>query len=136
MARAGGRTPAAAPSTDSAVPRFTRLRAARQRVRDVPGGFVIWRVGITLVGLLIIAIGIVLLPLPGPGWLIIFAGLGTLATEYQWAMNLLLRLRSIVTRWTVWASGRSTFVKLLLGVLSLVFLAAIALGAWWLYRAL
>jgi uncharacterized protein (TIGR02611 family) len=30
-----------------------------------------------------------LVPLPGPGWLIVFAGLAILATEYVWAQRLL-----------------------------------------------
>lgn len=43
------------------------------------------RAGITVIGFVLIIGGIVLLPLPGPGWLIIFAGLAVLATEYVWA---------------------------------------------------
>jgi len=34
-------------------------------------------------------VGIVLIPLPGPGWLIVFGGLAILATEYVWARRLL-----------------------------------------------
>ena len=33
--------------------------------------------------------GSILVPLPGPGWLIVFAGLAILATEYVWAQRLL-----------------------------------------------
>ena len=43
------------------------------------------RAGITVVGFVLIIGGIILLPLPGPGWLIIFAGLAVLASEYVWA---------------------------------------------------
>jgi uncharacterized protein (TIGR02611 family) len=43
------------------------------------------RAGITVIGFVLVVGGIVLLPLPGPGWLIIFAGLAVLATEYVWA---------------------------------------------------
>jgi uncharacterized protein (TIGR02611 family) len=43
------------------------------------------RAAITIVGFTLILIGIVLIPLPGPGWLIIFAGLAVLASEYVWA---------------------------------------------------
>lgn len=44
---------------------------------------------VTVGGVLVILVGVVLLPLPGPGWLVIFAGLGLLATEYAWARRLL-----------------------------------------------
>ena len=43
------------------------------------------RAGITVIGFVLVIGGIILLPLPGPGWLIIFAGLAVLATEYVWA---------------------------------------------------
>ena len=43
------------------------------------------RVGITIAGFAVILAGIALLVLPGPGWLLIFAGLAILSTEYVWA---------------------------------------------------
>ena len=47
------------------------------------------RIAITVVGFLVILIGLILIPLPGPGWLIVFAGLAILAREYVWAERLL-----------------------------------------------
>lgn len=47
------------------------------------------RIIITVVGFLVILVGLVLIPLPGPGWLIVFAGLAILAREYVWAERLL-----------------------------------------------
>jgi uncharacterized protein (TIGR02611 family) len=47
------------------------------------------RIGITIAGILVILLGIALLVLPGPGWVLIFAGLAILATEYVWARRLL-----------------------------------------------
>lgn len=44
---------------------------------------------VTVVGLLIVLGGIVLMPLPGPGILLVVVGLAVLATEYAWARNLL-----------------------------------------------
>src|SRR5580693_4202505 len=41
--------------------------------------------------------GIVMLPLPGPGWLTIAAGLGILAAEFRWARTALDRLKSAAT---------------------------------------
>lgn len=35
-----------------------------------------------IVGWLIVLVGIILLPLPGPGWAIIFVGFAVLATEF------------------------------------------------------
>ncbi|MGY5047739.1 TIGR02611 family protein [Streptomyces sp. 900105755] len=51
-----------------------------------------WQVGVFVIGLAVVAAGIVLLPLPGPGWVIIFAGMAIWATEFVWAQ--------LVLRWT------------------------------------
>ena len=47
------------------------------------------RVLITIAGFAIVILGLILVPLPGPGWLIVFGGLAILATEYVWAQKLL-----------------------------------------------
>jgi len=120
-----------APPDNPPKQRFARLRAFRGWVRDLPGGRLIWRVFVTVIGAVVIAIGIVLLPLPGPGWLIIFAGLGILASEYTWASRLLGFVRRQVTKWSRWLARQPIWVRLLGGLLSLAFLAAIALAAWY-----
>ena len=48
------------------------------------------RIAITIIGGLIVLLGIAMLVLPGPGLLVIIAGLAILATEYVWAERLLL----------------------------------------------
>src|SRR5262245_18506377 len=52
------------------------------------------RIGITIAGFAVILAGIALLVLPGPGWLLIFAGLAILSTEYVWARRLLEKARA------------------------------------------
>jgi uncharacterized protein (TIGR02611 family) len=49
-----------------------------------------WRAIATGIGSAIVVLGIIMLPLPGPGWAVIFLGLAVLATEYVWAHRLLL----------------------------------------------
>lgn len=51
-----------------------------------------WQVGVFVVGLAVVAAGIVMLPLPGPGWVVIFGGMAIWATEFVWAQ--------LVLRWT------------------------------------
>jgi uncharacterized protein (TIGR02611 family) len=43
-------------------------------------------------------IGIVMLALPGPGWLTIAAGLAILAGEFRWARRLLDQLKDVANR--------------------------------------
>ncbi|WP_418956027.1 TIGR02611 family protein [Streptomyces tritici] len=51
-----------------------------------------WQVGVFIVGLAVVAGGVIMLPLPGPGWLVIFGGMAIWATEFVWAQ--------LVLRWT------------------------------------
>lgn len=110
-----------------------RAGAFRARVRSVPGGAIAWRVVVTVIGLATIAAGVVLLPLPGPGWLIIFAGLGLLATEYDWASRLLGRARQFVSRWTQWTARQGIWTRVAVGLLGLLCLAGALIGSWYLY---
>lgn len=49
---------------------------------------------VALAGVAVIIIGIILLPLPGPGWLVILLGLVILSTEFDWARRLKDKLRA------------------------------------------
>lgn len=83
------------------------LSAFRTRVRHTEVGRLAWRAVITVVGVVVILAGIVLLPLPGPGWLVIFAGLGLLGTEYDWARRLLTWTRQQAARLAAKARRRT-----------------------------
>jgi uncharacterized protein (TIGR02611 family) len=66
-----------------------RARLVRQRVRAVPGGHTLLKVVIAALGAAVVALGLVLVPLPGPGWAIVFGGLAIWAIEFAWAARLL-----------------------------------------------
>lgn len=51
-----------------------------------------------LVGFTLLAIGVVLLVGPGPGWLVILLGLGLLAAEFVWARRLLDSMKEKAVR--------------------------------------
>jgi uncharacterized protein (TIGR02611 family) len=46
-----------------------------------------------LFGFTLLALGVVMIVTPGPGWLTIILGLGILAAEFVWARTLLDRLK-------------------------------------------
>jgi uncharacterized protein (TIGR02611 family) len=50
-------------------------------------------------GFALLALGIVMLVTPGPGWLAIAGGIGLLATEFVWAKRLLDRFERATARW-------------------------------------
>lgn len=47
------------------------------------------RIAVTVVGFALVALGLVLLVLPGPGILVVIAGFAVLATQYAWARRAL-----------------------------------------------
>ncbi|MGI9196181.1 MAG: TIGR02611 family protein [Candidatus Nanopelagicales bacterium] len=71
---------------DRALPPHLRARAWARRRRAT---HVIWQAGVLLLGLGLVAAGIAMLVLPGPGWAAIILGLVVLASEYAWARRLL-----------------------------------------------
>jgi uncharacterized protein (TIGR02611 family) len=61
-------------------------------------------------GFALLALGVIMIFTPGPGWLTILLGLGILAAEFVWARRLLDeikdrggRLRDTVVQWAKWA---------------------------------
>lgn len=97
---------------------------ARNRTLDTT-----YRVVIGVLGGAIVLGGIVLIPLPGPGWLIVFAGLALLATEFAWAERLLDFARAKVHGWTDWVRRQSLAVRAAIGLAGLLTVG----GAIWLY---
>jgi uncharacterized protein (TIGR02611 family) len=95
--------------------RWRRRLAARRTVDHA------YRVGVGVVGALILALGLAAIPLPGPGWLIVFAGLFVLATEFLWAERLLEFTKRQVKRWTDWVGRQPIWVRLLIMVATAAF---------------
>jgi uncharacterized protein (TIGR02611 family) len=93
-----------------------RRRIAARRSLDAP-----YRAGVGVVGGLVVGVGIITIPLPGPGWLTVIAGLFVLATEFAWAERLLEFTRRHVTRWTDWLGRQSVLVRLAVAVLTAAF---------------
>jgi uncharacterized protein (TIGR02611 family) len=46
-----------------------------------------------VVGFTLLLVGVVMIVTPGPGWLVIFLGLGLLAAEFVWARRLMDRMK-------------------------------------------
>ena len=61
----------------------------RARIEANPSLRRTYRVGVAVLGGIVLVAGIAMIPYPGPGWLVVFAGLAILATEYVWAQRLL-----------------------------------------------
>ena len=62
--------------------------------KKTPIGRLVWRVIIGAIGGLVTVFGAIALVGPGPGILIVIAGLGFLATEFAWAARVMVRTRT------------------------------------------
>lgn len=86
------------------------MRRWRARIARRPWLNTVYRVLITLIGVLVVIIGLILVPLPGPGWLIVFIGLTVLGSEFHWARKLLGWARAQLSRfwawWNLWKQER------------------------------
>ena len=70
----------------------------RSWIKKTPAGRIVWRVIIGVIGGGITAAGSVALIGPGPGILILLAGLGILATEFAWAGRVMMRTKEIAAK--------------------------------------
>jgi uncharacterized protein (TIGR02611 family) len=65
----------------------------RDRLRERRRAEFVYRIVVGVIGLIVLGAGILAIPYPGPGWAIVFVGLGILATEFDWARRLLAYAR-------------------------------------------
>ena len=70
---------------------------ARERNGVIPAALrQVWRLIILVVGVTVVAVGVAMIVLPGPAFVVIPAGLGILATEFMWARRLLDRVKRCI----------------------------------------
>lgn len=86
------------------------------------------RVGVEIIGWTLIPVGIVLMPLPGPGLLIVVSGVALLSRRYVWAQKLLdpLEKRAIDAA----KYGVATWPRIVTGFLGGVWLTVLGF-VWW-----
>jgi uncharacterized protein (TIGR02611 family) len=73
-------------------------------------------------------------PFPGPGWLVVFAGLAVLATEFHWAHKVLEFGKHTLHAWTQWYKRQGWTVRIIMLVVTaavagaIVYLGLLMLG--------
>ncbi|AUH69363.1 MULTISPECIES: TIGR02611 family protein [Gordonia] len=73
-------------------------RRRRYAIRQQPVLNRFYRIGVGFVGTLLVLAGLVMIPLPipGPGWVTFFLGLGVLSTEFEWAHRVTSFMRRLL----------------------------------------
>ncbi|MEV7807388.1 TIGR02611 family protein [Microbispora sp. NPDC088329] len=95
------------------------------RVRATPAGRLTLRIVIGVIGAALVIAGLIMVPFPGPGWLVVFAGLAVLATEFPWASRLLEFAKDKVKAATGWLKRQNWFVRIVASALTLLCAGAI-----------
>ena len=113
------RTPGATAEGHSA-----REWAWRRRLREKRTTYQFYRAGVATVGLTIIVTGLILVPLPGPGWLIVFLGVGVLASEFPWARRLHTWASAHLRRWNAWILASPWWVRITVATATFLFVCA------------
>lgn len=91
-------------------------KSLRQRLRTNPATRQTYRIAVGVVGTLVVVGGLVAIPFPGPGWLMVIAGLAILASEFEWANRLLQFTKRWVKAWTDWVMRQAIWVRILIGL--------------------
>src|SRR5687767_13838040 len=102
-----------------------RLAGYRARIRSTPTGKLTLQVVTAVVGTVVVVVGIILIPFPGPGWLIVLTGLAILALEFPWARRLLIFTRRHLDRWWRWVLRQNLLVRTLVALSGMAFVTGV-----------
>lgn len=94
----------------------------RERVKSIIGRIPrrTRRVLVGFVGWAVLLLGIVMIPYPGPGWVVVFIALSILASEFDWAKGVNASLRARYDDWRQWLTRQALYIKVLFWVLTAV----------------
>jgi uncharacterized protein (TIGR02611 family) len=101
--------------------------AWRRAIRANPRALLVYRVLVGIVGLFVTLLGLFLVPLPGPGWLVVIAGLLILASEFDWAHSAVQWLKARLSQWNAWVRRQPVLVQATFALLT----AAVVLAVLW-----
>jgi uncharacterized protein (TIGR02611 family) len=83
-----------------------KLRGIRHGIEQRPALRRTYLVVVGVIGGAIAVGGLLLVPLPGPGWLVVFLGLAILGTEFAWAKRLAAFTKRQLRRFWAWWQAR------------------------------
>lgn len=103
----------------------------RRRIRSNPASHRVYRSAVAVLGLVVVVIGLIAVPAPGPGWLIVFIGVSIWASEFEWAQRLLYWGKDRLRDWQHWLQSKPWWVSALVALGT----AAIVACVFWAYFA-
>ncbi|GIH94440.1 TIGR02611 family protein [Planobispora siamensis] len=87
------------------------LHGRLDAIRATRTGRLTLKIVIGAIGGVLVVAGLIMVPFPGPGWAVVFAGLAVLALEFHWAHRLLEFGKKTLSAWITWLGRQNLFVK-------------------------
>ncbi|MFI6597153.1 TIGR02611 family protein [Nonomuraea sp. NPDC050536] len=105
--------------------RRTGINGWLDGVRSTRTGALTLKIVIGVIGAVMVVGGLIMVPFPGPGWLVVFAGLAVLATEFHWAHRVLEFGKRTLHAWTEWYKRQGWTVRIVVLVVTVAAAAVI-----------
>jgi uncharacterized protein (TIGR02611 family) len=107
----------------------------RRKIRQNKRQLAVYRVAVALLGLLLIALGLVSGPIPGPGGIpLVLLGLAVWSSEFEWAHQLMLWFKKQLHRYRTWSTPKKVLFWVAFfsccGLLGYFYLLALGIPGW------
>ena len=107
----------------------------RRKIRENKRKLAVYRVAVALLGLLLIAVGLVSGPLPGPGGIpLVLLGLAVWSSEFEWSHQLMLWFKKQLHRYRTWSTPQKVLSLVVFfsccGLLGYFYLLTLGIPGW------
>lgn len=107
----------------------------RRKIRQNKRQLIVYRIAVGLLGLILIALGLVSGPIPGPGGIpLVLLGLAVWSSEFEWAHQLMMWFKKELHRYGTWPSaGKIGFWVVFFaccGIIGYLYLLTLGIPRW------
>ncbi|MDO5099811.1 MAG: TIGR02611 family protein [Corynebacterium sp.] len=98
------------PMRDAVNAKIDAITSRHEAMKAKRFGFLV-RPTVLVLGWLVVVFGIITIPLPGPGWLTVFVGIGILSLELHWASRVLAWGVRRYDQFTTWYQSQTRVTR-------------------------
>jgi uncharacterized protein (TIGR02611 family) len=107
----------------------------RRKIRENKRRLAVYRIAVGALGPILVAVGIVSGPLPGPGGIpLVLLGLAVWSSEFEWAHQLMTSFKQQLHRYRTWSAGTKTLFWVAFfsccGLVGYAYILAIGIPRW------
>jgi uncharacterized protein (TIGR02611 family) len=105
--------------------RRTGLHGWLDGIRSTRTGALTLKIVFGVIRTVMVVAGLIMVPFPGPGWAVVFAGLAVLAVEFHWARRVLEFGKRTLHAWMEWYKRQGWLVRVVVLVVTVAVAAVI-----------